>query len=333
MQVIIGGITRITGSGLSITKWEIVTGVLPPLDAASWDVEFDKYKATPQYDLLNEGMSLSDFKFIYFWEYFHRLWARMMGLAFLIPAVIFTVRKWMDRRLWVKMAPVIGFAMLAAIFGWIMVASGLIDRPWVNAYKLSIHLSIAVATFAFLVRATLYSQLDKETSLTRHQIPRIFIGLGILLAVQIVLGGIMSGMRAGLVYPTWPDMGGELIPEILTRGEMWSISNLEYYERSAFAPALIQFLHRGTAYLLAVVVYLAWRAYHQIGIDTSKRRFKIFAMLLGIQIIVGILTVVSCKGNIPLGLGVLHQAVALILIGSYVAVWHSIRYHSIIRNQ
>jgi len=328
MQVIIGGITRITGSGLSITKWEIVTGTLPPMNAASWNVEFDKYKATPQYEKLNDGMPLSDFKFIYFWEYFHRLWARMMGFAFLIPALFFTVRKQMDKKLWIKMAPVIGFALLAAIFGWIMVASGLIDRPWVNAYKLSIHLSIAVATFAFLVRATLYSYVSESRIGLRSKIPIIFIILGIILGLQVFFGGVMSGMRAGLVYPTWPDMGGQFIPDILTESKMWSRNNLEDYGRTAFAPALIQFLHRITAYLLAVVVFIAWRAYKKIGIVRNQKRYTLFSLILGIQILVGILTVVSCKGSIPLGLGVLHQAVALVLVGSYVMVWHSIKYYS-----
>jgi len=328
MQVIIGGITRITGSGLSITKWEIVTGTLPPMNAASWNVEFDKYKATPQYEKLNDGMPLSDFKFIYFWEYFHRLWARMMGFAFLIPALFFTVRKQMDKKLWIKMAPVIGFALLAAIFGWIMVASGLIDRPWVNAYKLSIHLSIAVATFAFLVRATLYSYVSESRIGLRSKIPTIFIILGIILGLQVFFGGVMSGMRAGLVYPTWPDMGGQFIPDILTESKMWTRNNLEDYGRTAFAPALIQFLHRITAYLLAVVVFIAWRAYKKIGIVRNQKRYTLFSLILGIQILVGILTVVSCKGSIPLGLGVLHQAVALVLVGSYVMVWHSIKYYS-----
>ena len=326
MQVIIGGITRITGSGLSITKWEIVTGTLPPLNEESWNIEFDKYKATPQYEKLNDGMPLSDFKFIYFWEYFHRLWARLMGLAFLIPAVLFTLGKSMDKRLWSKMVPVIGFALLAAIFGWIMVASGLIDRPWVNAYKLSIHLSIAVATFAFLVRATLFSRLTESNLQSRSHIPAIFIILGILLAVQIVLGGVMSGMRAGLVYPTWPDMGGQIIPNVLTESEMWSLDNLEYYEQSAFAPALIQLLHRSTAYLLLVIVFFAWKAYKKMDIISSHKRFSIFSIILFLQVIIGILTVVSCKGSIPLGLGVLHQAIALLLVGSYVMVWHSMRY-------
>lgn len=328
MQVIIGGITRITGSGLSITKWEIVTGTLPPLNEASWNIEFDKYKATPQYEKLNEGMPLADFKFIYFWEYFHRLWARFMGFAFLIPAILFSFRKWMDKKLWLKMAPVIGFAFLAAIFGWIMVASGLIDRPWVNAYKLSIHLTIAVATFAFLVRATLFSYLSELRSKQKSKIPTIFILLGIFIGIQIVLGGVMSGMRAGLVYPTWPDMGGHLVPEVLTNDSMWSIVNLEYYEQSAFAPALTQFLHRGTAYLLAIIVFFAWRVYRTLDVIPTQRRFSLFSIMLILQIIVGIITVISCKGSIPLGLGVLHQGIALLLVGSYVMVLHSLRYYT-----
>ena len=160
-QIIIGGVTRITGSGLSITKWEIVTGTFPPLTESKWQEEFDAYKKTPQYQKINKGMMLgsvfdsSSFKFIYFWEYFHRLWARLMGFVFVIPLLFFYVKKWVDKKLLVKLSYVFLGATLAAFFGWIMVASGLKERPWVNAYNLSLHLGIALLTLGFLLHASL----------------------------------------------------------------------------------------------------------------------------------------------------------------------------------
>ena len=141
-QVVIGGVTRLTGSGLSITKWEIVTGTLPPLSDSQWLEEFELYKATPQYQKINEGMSLSDFKFIYFWEYFHRLWARSMGFVFLFPFLFFWWKGWIDKPLMQRLGITVLLAAIVASFGWIMVASGLIDRPWVIAYKLTSRLSI-----------------------------------------------------------------------------------------------------------------------------------------------------------------------------------------------
>ena len=143
VQIIVGGITRLTGSGLSITKWEIITGTIPPLNAVQWDAAFDLYQATPQYQKINQGMSLAEFKFIYFWEYIHRLWARAMGFVFLIPFIYFAIKGWIDRKLMKNLGIVVLLAALAASFGWIMVNSGLKDRPWVNAYKLAVHLGIA----------------------------------------------------------------------------------------------------------------------------------------------------------------------------------------------
>ena len=145
IQILLGGITRLTGSGLSITRWEIVTGTIPPLNQVDWNEAFDLYKATPQYQKINEGMSLDRFKFIFFWEYFHRVWARLMGFVFLIPFIIFLVRKSLSQKLIKRLIVVIAIAAAAAVFGWIMVASGLIHRPWVNAYKLTIHLSLGIA--------------------------------------------------------------------------------------------------------------------------------------------------------------------------------------------
>ena len=155
-QVVIGGVTRLTGSGLSITKWEIILGTFPPVNAQQWMEAFDLYKATPQYQQINEGMNLKEFKFIYFWEYFHRLWARLMGFVFLIPFLLFYFRGFFDKWLTKRLVIVFLLAALVASFGWIMVASGLIHRPWVNAYKLTMHLSLALVFIQLFIMDNLF---------------------------------------------------------------------------------------------------------------------------------------------------------------------------------
>lgn len=321
MQVVIGGITRLTGSGLSITKWEIVTGTLPPMSAAAWDEAFDLYKATPQYQKLNEGMSLEAFKFIYFWEYFHRLWARLMGFVFAIPFFIFWRKGWIDSALMRKLGVVIFLAMLAASFGWIMVASGLVNRPWVNAYKLALHLSIAVTLFGYLFWVMLKTFQPFPHVFHNTLLSRWALGIGIVLAVQIILGGVMSGMKAGVFFPTWPDMNGEWIPSTLFAADHWNIAHVIEYDRHLFMPALIQILHRTTAYLLTIIVL--WYSYKTFTTITSSIFRKSVAWMLGavsLQVLLGILTVLNCLGSVPVSWGVLHQAGALLVLSTVICV-------------
>ena len=316
IQVIVGGITRLTESGLSITKWEVVTGTLPPLSEGTWNDEFLKYKQTPQYLEVNEGMSLDDFKFIYFWEYIHRLWARVMGFVFLIPFIYFYSKGMMDKPLIRHLAVVVFFAFLAAIFGWIMVASGLVDRPWVNAYKLSIHLLIAVCVFVALLWTYLkVLDINPDMVFTGSNILRTsYVFLGIIL-FQLLLGGILSGMKAAVIYPTWPDMNGSYLPDILFSKVEWKLSNFYNYDRNTFMPALIHFLHRNTAYLILLFgVYLSFKLYK----TCSESRYTYIKWLpyfiLGailLQILLGIFTVINSKGAIPVSWGVMHQAGAL----------------------
>ena len=163
-QVILGGITRLTGSGLSITRWDIVSGIIPPLNAAQWDEAFNLYKQTPQFLKINKYFSLEDFKFIYFWEYAHRLWVRILGFIFLIPFIIFIIRKQINFYLIKRLFVVVFFTALTASAGWIMVQSGLIDRPWVNAYKLTLHFILAVLSISAMVKtiADVYNFKDKN---------------------------------------------------------------------------------------------------------------------------------------------------------------------------
>lgn len=321
VQVVVGGITRLTGSGLSITKWEIVTGTLPPMNEAAWEGEFEKYKATPQYAKINEGMSVAEFKFIYFWEYIHRLWARMMGFVFAIPLAIFWARGMVDRPLLKRLGVVFLLAALVASFGWIMVASGLIDRPWVNAYKLTMHLSLALILFSYLFWTTLKVIQPSPQRIGDKVLKKGAVALTAIGAVQIVLGGIMSGMKAGLYFPTWPDMNGEAVPSVLLDLSNWTVENFVHYDASLFMPAFIQLFHRTTAYVLTAVVL--WFAYQGLKrAKTSQLRIGIYLLVsvLIIQVLLGILTVVNSIGTIPVGLGVYHQAGALLLLSAILYV-------------
>lgn len=322
MQVVIGGVTRLTGSGLSITKWEVVTGTIPPMNAAAWEAEFELYKATPQYEMINDGMEMGSifqggtFKFIYFWEYLHRLWARTMGFVFAIPFFIFLARGMLSKRLVKDLGIVILLAMIVASMGWIMVASGLIHRPWVNGYKLSMHLSLAFVLAGYLLWTTFKVIQPFPKVIHNLMLKRLMIGFIVVLCLQVFLGGLMSGMKAGLQYPTWPDMNGNMVPEVVLNSNNWNVDNLVNYDSHGFTPALVQVLHRGAAYLLILLGFLYFFKSKKVkeNIVFNKANMLWITMLV-IQILLGIWTVISCNGSIPVGLGVAHQAGALLLLG------------------
>jgi cytochrome c oxidase assembly protein subunit 15 len=315
-QIVIGGITRLTGSGLSITRWEIVTGTLPPLSAAAWDTAFELYKATPQYQKINQGMSLGDFKFIYFWEYFHRLWARLMFVVFVIPFAWFLRRGLLTRALRNRLLVVVALAGLEGFFGWIMVASGLIRRPWVNAYNLTLHLSMAIVIFGYLLWTYFVALRPATPGASRSAwAGRFAWGLVLLAFVQIALGAMMSGTKAGLAYPNWPDMGGEYLPALLLDGQAWAGNHFVDYDSHPFLPTLLQFLHRNTAYVLSgLLLYFVWKSGKLPEATALLRRSSAWLLgLLGLQVLLGILTLLHCVGSIPVLLGVLHQAGAIFL--------------------
>jgi cytochrome c oxidase assembly protein subunit 15 len=333
VQVVLGGITRLTESGLSITKWDIVSGTLPPLTESDWLEAFEMYKATPQYAEINEGMSFSDFKFIYFWEYVHRLWARLMGFVFLFPFLYFMTKRYFDKEILINLSKVILLSILAATFGWIMVASGLVLRPWVNAYKLSLHLIIAFSVYIMLIWTYFQAKYFVSWSLLGSRGKMVF-GLfrwfGLILFIQIFLGGILSGMRAAVVFPTWPDMSGELIPKILFKSSEWSVENFNEYDKSIFMPALIHFMHRCTAYILVVLAFIFMYNLKKTDLDGNNKPMSskiILFLSIGLlaQVGLGILTVVNSKGSVPVGLGVMHQAGAMLLVSITVVIFFILR--------
>ena len=322
-QVILGGITRLTGSGLSITRWDIITGVIPPLNAADWEEAFNLYKETPQFNKINSTFDLSDFKFIYFWEYLHRLWVRALGLIFLIPFLIFSFKRQLNFDIVKRLALVIALTMLTASAGWIMVQSGLVDRPWVNAYKLTLHFVLALLVVWAMIAtiASAYAYGSKRSSNAGKFVKWILAITGL----QMVFAGLMAGMKAGLYYPTWPDMNGEIIPSVLRNGSNWTWENLTNYDAYLFAPALVQFTHRGLAYLLVILMLVAVYKYRKKIENRAKRWMTFATYLLVLQMVLGIFTVINVNGKIPLALGVLHQLTGLLFFTGLLFLHYSLK--------
>lgn len=313
VQILLGGITRLTGSGLSITKWDIVIGSIPPLTSSDWIETFDLYKQTPQYQKINEGMSLQQFKFIFFWEYFHRLWARTMGFVFLLPFIFFLFRRSLSNATLKRLGVVVLLAATAALFGWIMVASGLVNRPWVNAYKLTVHLGLGISLFIYLfytwIKERGYTPMKVERQWTRY-----IVFLLVLVILQVCFGGMVSGMKSSLLYPTWPLMNDRWIPDILWDTSYWKWDSFLLYDQSGFVPTLVQVIHRNLAYMITVFVLVF--SYRWIKSQNSQLHWVSY-LLIGIvlvQVLLGILTLLGSHGSIPVFYGVLHQGLGILTL-------------------
>ena len=322
-QVVLGGITRLTGSGLSITSWDIITGILPPFGKQQWLEAFDLYKQTPQYHKLNSSFTLRDFKFIYFWEYLHRLWARLLGLVFLFPFIIFLIQKKINFYLVKRLFIVILLTGLTASAGWIMVMSGLVDRPWVNAYKLTIHFILAIITLVAMswVLSDVY-RLENRTQKSENK----FVGLLFTITfIQMIFAGLMSGMRAGLYFPSWPLMNGQIIPSVLLDFSNWNLNNMTNYDTFDFAPALIQFIHRLLAYIiLGLTIYYYFKKRNTMYTRAIKWLTTTYALVF-VQVVLGILTLINIKTRIPLFYGILHQLTGILFLLSLSFLYFSLR--------
>jgi cytochrome c oxidase assembly protein subunit 15 len=335
MQGVIGGITRLTDSGLSITEWAVIQGTIPPLNADAWEIARQEYMqhAIGQVNMkwpasvYPQGIPMDEFKFIYFWEYFHRLWARTMGFVFLIPFLIFLYLKKLSKALIIQLLKVVSLTSLVAVFGWIMVKSGL-DTPelaWVNGYKLTIHLSLATMVFSYLWWVCL-GVIQPQTQDGHNKRLRKFAGrITLIVCLQIVLGGLMAGIKAGLLFNHFPHMEVDYsdqswiwIADVLKDQSMWTWENMRNYNASdGFAAAFIQLLHRGTAYLLCILIPLLFLNIKRIH-HSKQLTIGAYSMLfiLIFQVVLGILTLLNGVGQIPLFFGVLHQAFGLLLLAS-----------------
>lgn len=328
-QVVLGGITRLTGSGLSITSWDIITGVIPPIGKQQWIEAFELYKQTPQYLKINSSFTLSDFKFIYFWEFLHRLWVRTLGIIFLIPFVFFLIRKKIDLQLVKQLFLVVFLTALTASAGWIMVMSGLVDRPWVNAYKLTIHFILAILTISAMVKALAdVYQLENKSLYNKNKFVLILL---IITFIQLIFAGLMSGMKAGLFYPSWPSMNGQLIPKVLLDLSNWNWNNMTNYDTYEFAPALVQFIHRLLAYILLVLTVFYYFKKRNIIYTRAIKWLTTIYFLVIVQVLLGILTLLRIRDGIPLFYGILHQLVGVLYFISLLFLYFSLRKKTLIQ--
>jgi cytochrome c oxidase assembly protein subunit 15 len=305
IMVLVGGATRLTESGLSIVEWKPVTGTLPPLDQAQWEQAFEAYRQIPQYRQLNAGMTLSEFKTIFWWEWSHRLLGRVIGVVYLLPFLYFLWRGGMGaelkRRLWL----IFGLGALQGAVGWWMVASGLSERIEVSQYRLATHLVLALLIFAAVVW-TLRRLSERPSLVVSLRLKITSAALLVLTFAQLYLGALVAGLRAGLIYNTWPDIDGAFIP---SGARLWFE---QPWWRNLFENTLtVQFEHRMTAYALLAIALL-----HALDAIVSRagaaaRGALWLAAAVTLQALLGILTLIN---QVPLALALSHQAVAILVL-------------------
>lgn len=308
--VITGGITRLTHSGLSMVTWEPVSGILPPLNDVDWQAEFNNYKESPEFNLKNRNFNLEDFKGIFWWEYIHRVFARMIGLVFIFPFLFFLFKGYLKNKKLIKHLIIIfilgGFQ---GFLGWFMVASGLVEKPEVSHYRLAAHLLTALTLFSYILWIGLhlrFNKLEFKTNKSLQIRPFLWVNI-ILLIIQIAYGAFMAGLKAGFFFPTFPKMGANWIPQNLS----------EVFEQEGLLslfnnPFLVQFIHRWIPLFIFLIGVYLWVKIEKTSLFSHQKwiiRSMNFMILL--QIILGVYTILF---SVPVHLGVLHQFGAVILL-------------------
>ena len=312
--IIIGGLTRLTDSGLSITQWELFSGILPPITKESWINYFNLYKEIPQYKLLNYNMSLNEFKVIFYWEYIHRILARIIGLFFLIPLMYFYFKKTISKQK-LNMCLFVFFLILCqGTIGWYMVKSGLVDDVTVSHYRLSLHLIFAFLIISSIFWLILNKDLNYVKDFFNFKKKRIiFLTLIFFIFIQISLGAFVSGLDAGRIYQTWPLMGETFFPNDITTYKL--INFFDFNNHS-----LVQFYHRIFAYLIVVYTFLL--AFYLLRIEKTNLYKPLLSIIfiLGLQISLGILTLIS---GLNIYLASAHQIGSVFLVFSSLYLYYS----------
>lgn len=318
-MVVLGGVTRLTESGLSMTDWRPVTGWLPPMTETAWQIEFDKYRASPEYQQINAGMSVEAFKTIFWFEYGHRLLGRIIGLAFFLPFMAFLAMRRLDRPLALRLTLLLVLGALQGVVGWFMVKSGLVDRPSVSQYRLAMHLALAFLIYGALVWTILGLRNvpdygPAETGLARQR--RMAGWLLALVSLTVVSGAFVAGLDAGRYYNTFPLMDGSLIPGDYQSGLAWWQNPFENL-------AAVQFHHRVLAFLTVLGVLAFWLANRRKNLTRHTRTCLLaLAFMVLVQAGLGIVTLLN---YVPVWLGALHQAGALVLFTLAIMVLGSLR--------
>ena len=314
VMVVIGGITRLTHSGLSISSYKLISGTLPPLNEAQWIAEFDHYKQFPEYQKLNTHFNLQDFKDIYFWEWLHRVLGRLLGVVFIIPFLYFLLKKQLTKPTIKKSIILMCLGAFQGFLGWYMVKSGLVDRPDVSHYRLAMHLTTAFITFAytFWVALDLWYPVKKEINKQVRNMIRV--GMAILL-IQIIWGAFVAGLDAGLIHNHWPLMNdGEWIHETVYTEQV------PLWKNFVEGKSGVQFFHRYMAYTVVAIIVFIWYRTRKLQLTLpQKNGIYVLSLLVLVQFILGVFTLIL---QVPVVLGVLHQVTAFFLLAAMTFVLH-----------
>jgi len=319
-MVVVGGVTRLTHSGLSIVEWQPIVGTLPPLTDAEWQETFGKYQLTPEFRQVNHAMTLAEFKGIFWWEYFHRLLGRAIGVAFLVPLLWFAARRRIPEGYGWKLAGIFALGGLQGAMGWYMVQSGLVDDPRVSQFRLTAHLGIALAIFAamFWMGLSLVDSRRAVLATPAHRATRrLAFAVAALVFVMALSGGFVAGIRAGFAYNTFPLMNGSVVPpEILSIDPWW--------KNFFWNMATVQFDHRALAWLLAILVPALWWRLQSVDGPPPRGRAggHLLLALLALQIALGIATLILV---VPVPLAAGHQAGAVLVFAAALNVAHALR--------
>ena len=320
-MVTVGGATRLTGSGLSMVRWHPVTGVLPPVGDEAWRREFDAYRASPEYRLVNRGMGLAEFKRIFWVEYAHRMLGRGVGIAFLVPFVVFLATRSIPGAMIPRLAGVFVLGGAQGVLGWYMVKSGLVDEPRVSQYRLAAHLSLAVAIYVYLLDLALHVLQDSPDSKRSSTggavtIRKLALAAGVAVFLTVVMGAFVAGLKAGHVYPTFPRMGEFWVPPGMFEGSPWWRNVFEN-------PVTAQFTHRGLALASSVMVIAAWAASLRAGIPRRARLWAVACLVaVAAQVALGVSTVLL---HVPIPLAAAHQAGAIALLTCVAGLYHGVQ--------
>jgi cytochrome c oxidase assembly protein subunit 15 len=305
VMVVVGGITRLTESGLSITSWKPVSGILPPLSHADWQAEFAAYQRIPEYQQINRGMSLAEFKHIFFWEYVHRLLGRLIGLAFALPLAWYAWKRMIPRGYGVRLIVILALGAVQGAIGWWMVTSGLVDRTDVSHIRLAVHLLTALLIFAAIV----WTALDlRSPDARRWRMPPLGAWTLFVLALQIMFGAYVAGLNAGYAFDTWPLMGGEIFPTGTPMLDPW-LRNLVDNQ------IVVQFVHRWWAFVVLAFVVVLARKVRKGG----RLESILVHSAVGTQILLGIAVLLT---GVQIDLAVLHQATAVLLLATTLMAAH-----------
>ena len=314
LMVVVGGITRLTHSGLSMSDYNLISGTLPPMNDAEWEEAFDLYKQYPEYQKLNYHFSLEDFKSIYFWEWFHRVIGRFIGIVFILPFAFFLIKKKLDKPTIKKCTILLFMGGFQGFLGWYMVKSGLVDRPDVSHYRLAAHLTTAFLTFAYSFWVALDLIYAERKKANKHIRNLLRVGL-VILIVQIIWGAFVAGLDAGFIHNHWPLMSeGKLIHETVYIEQQPVLRN--FIEGKSG----VQFIHRYLAYIVVGIVFLLWYKAKKVELNSlQKKGIHLLMMLVGFQFLLGVLTLVYA---VPLWLGVTHQVGAFFLLAAMTFTLH-----------